>query len=319
MRASRVAGAILCALPLLAAAQSWPSKPIRYIIPYAGGSTLDVLARAQSNYLTERLGQAVVVDNRPGASQVLAIEAAVKSAPDGHTMLMGTQSGLIFLTASRKSLPYDPMKDLASVTLLVQVPFTVTVHPSLPVHSIQELVAYAKERPGKLFYGSIGPGSGHHLVTELFKTRAGIDLVHVPFKTNPQADAALVAGDVQVLFEGPAINPLIRSGKARGLATTALQRSRSWPDLPTLNESILPGFDVATWFGLSVPAGTPRPIIDRLNHETVDWLKMPATVEKFNGIGFELLTSTPEQMTERLKTEFPIWTKVMRSAGIEPE
>jgi tripartite-type tricarboxylate transporter receptor subunit TctC len=307
-----------CALPGAACAQSYPSKPLRYIIPYSAGA-LDLVARTQAQALSERLGQPVVVENRPGASQAIAIEAVVKSAPDGHTMLMGTMSGIIFLTASRKSLPYDAVKDLASVGLLVAVPFSVTVHPSVPANTIQELVAHAKANPGKLFYGSIGPGSGHHLVTELFKTRTGIDMVHVPFKSSAQAHTDLLAGQVQVMFEGPAINPHVKSGRMRGLATSSLQRSKGMPQLPTLNETILPGFDVATWFGLSVPAGTPRPIIDRLNRETNEWLRSPGTQDKFAAMGFDLLPGTPEQMSERIRNEFPVWTKVMRSAGIEPE
>jgi tripartite-type tricarboxylate transporter receptor subunit TctC len=232
---------------------------------------------------------------------------------------MGTMAGLLFLTASRKSLPYDPFKDLSSVSLLVSVPFALVVHPSVPVTSAQELIDYAKKNPGKLFYASIGPGSGHHLVMELFKARAGIDLVHVPFKTNPQAQTDIVANQVQVMFEGPAINPLVKSGKLRGLASSALQRARGLPELPTLAETVLPGFDVSTWFGLSVPAGTPRPVIDRLNRETGEWLRLPATQEKFAPNGFDLIPSTPEQMAERIRVEYPIWTKVMRSAGIEPE
>jgi tripartite-type tricarboxylate transporter receptor subunit TctC len=320
----RVRGKILFLLCLAvpcagAQAQTYPSKTLRYIIPYAAGGALDVVARAHAQHLTERLGQTVVPDNRSGASQAIAIEAAVKSAPDGHTLLMGTQSGLLFLTASRKTLPYDPFKDLASVSLLVSVPFSLVVHPSVPVNTAQDLIDYAKKNPGKLFYASAGVGSGHHLVMELFKSRTGIDMVHVPFKNNPLAHTDLLANQVQVMFEGPAVNPLVRSGKLRGLASSALQRARGMPDLPTLSETILPGFDVATWFGLSVPAGTPRPIIDRLNRETGDWLRMPATQEKFAPNGFDLLPSTPEQMAERIRVEFPIWTKVMRSAGIEPE
>jgi tripartite-type tricarboxylate transporter receptor subunit TctC len=211
------------------------------------------------------------------------------------------------------------MKDLASVTTLVAVPFTVTVHSSIPVNSIQELISYAKANPGKLFYGSIGPGSGHHLVTELFKTRTGIDMVHVPFKSSAQAHTDLLAGQVQVMFEGPAINPHVKSGKLRGLATSAAERSKGMPHLPTLNETVLPGFDVATWFGLSVPAATPRPIVDRLNRETTEWLRSQAAQEKLGPLGFDLLPSTPEQMAERIRNEFPIWTKVMRAAGIQPE
>jgi tripartite-type tricarboxylate transporter receptor subunit TctC len=315
---------LCCSLQCVAAhaqgtAAAYPSKPVRFIVPYATGGVLDLFARALAQHLTERLGQVVVVDNRPGASQAIALEAGAKAPADGYTLVMGTQSGLIFLTASRKSLPYDPVRDFASVTLLVATPFFVTVHPSVPAGSIPELIALAKSQPGKLFYASIGTGSGHHLVTELFKTRTGTDMVHVPFKTNPQAHADLLAGQVQVMFEGPAVLPHVKSGKLRALASTGQQRATAMPDLPTLDETVLPGFDVATWFGLSVPAGVPRPIIDRLNRETVDMLRSPATREKFASTGLEFLPSTPEEMTERIRVEFPIWTRVMRSAGIEPE
>lgn len=320
LRRQMVTLALSLILPLSqAAAQSYPSKPLRYIIPYAAGGALDIVARAHAQHLSERLGQSVVPDNRAGASQAIAIEAAAKAPPDGHTLLMGTMAGLLFLTASRKSLPYDPFKDLTSVSLLVSVPFALVVHPSVGVNTTQELIDHAKKNPGKLFYASVGPGSGHHLVMELFKTRAGIDLVHVPFKTNPQAQTAVVANEVQVMFEGPAINPHVRAGKLRGLASSAAQRARGLPELPTLGESVLPGFDVATWFGLSVPSGTPRPVIDRLNRDTVEWLRMNATQEKFAPNGFDLIPSTPEQMNERIRAEYPIWSKVMRSAGIEPE
>jgi tripartite-type tricarboxylate transporter receptor subunit TctC len=317
----RIATLALClTLPFTQAhAQNFPGKPLRYIIPYAAGGALDIVARAHAQHLTERLGQSVVADNRVGASQAIAIEAAAKAPPDGHTLLMGTMAGLLFLTASRKSLPYDPFKDLTSVSLLVSVPFALVVHPSVGVNTTQELIDYAKKNPGKLFYASVGAGSGHHLVMELFKSRAGIDLVHVPFKTNPQAQTAVVANEVQVMFEGPAINPHVRAGKLRGLASSSAQRARGLAELPTLGETVLPGFDVATWFGLSVPAGTPRPIIDRLNRETVEWLRMSTTQEKFAPNGFDLIPSTPEQMNERIRTEYPVWTKVMRSAGIEPE
>lgn len=298
---------------------SYPTKPIRFIIPYGPGGTPDSIARAVSQHLAERLGQPVLLDNRPGAAQAIAIEAAAKAPPDGHTLLMGTMSGLVLMTAARKSLPYDPFKDIASVTLLMATPFFISVHPSIPVNTIHEFIAYTRANPGKLFYASAGTGSGHHLVTQLFKTRTGSDMVHVPFKTNQQGQLDLVAGQVQVMFEGPGILPFGRSGKLRILAATSAKRAAAAPDLVTLNETVLPGFDVATWFGLSVPAGVPRPIIDRLNRETVALLRMPATVEKFSGTGMEFLPGTPEEMSERIRAEFPLWSKVMRAAGIEPE
>ncbi|MFM9971401.1 MAG: Bug family tripartite tricarboxylate transporter substrate binding protein [Burkholderiales bacterium] len=298
---------------------SYPTKPIRFIIPYGPGGTPENIARAVSQHLNERMGQPVFLEHRPGAAQAIAIEAAAKAAPDGHTLLMGTMSGLVLMTATRKSLPYDPFKDISSVTLLMATPFFAGVNASLPVNTIQEFIAYLRNNPGKLFYGSPGNGSGHHLVAELFKMRTGTDMVHVPFKTNQQAQIDLVGGQVQVMFEGPGILPHGRSGKLKILAASSMKRASAAPDLVTLHETVLPGFDVSTWFGMSVPAGVPRPIIDRLNRETVALLRMPATVEKFASTGLEFLPSTPEEMTERIRAEFPLWSKVMRAAGIEPE
>ena len=326
MQARQSAFLLCCALSLLATsaqaqgtADSYPSKPVRLIVPYTTGGALDVFSRGLAQHLTERLGQSVVVENRVGASQAIALDAAAKSPADGHTLVLGTQSGLVFLTAARKSLPYDPLRDIASITTLIATPFLVTVHPSVPARTLQELIALAKAQPGKLFYASIGTGSGHHLATELFKTRTGIDMVHVPFKGNAQAQTDLLAGQVQVMLEGPSIIPHVRSGKVRALATSGRTRSKGMPEVPTVIESGVSGFDIATWFGLSAPAGVPRPIIDRLNRETGDYLRSAATHEKFAASSYEYLPSTPEEMTERIKAELPVWTRVMRAAGIEAE
>jgi tripartite-type tricarboxylate transporter receptor subunit TctC len=324
MRAKRFALLLGCAFCSLGAfaqspADSYPSRPVKFIVPYTPGSALDVLARDFGQFFNERLGQPVVIDNRPGASQVIALEAGAKSAADGYTLVMGTQSGLVLLTVSRKSLPYDPIKDFASVSLMTEFPFNVTVHPSVPARSISELIAFAKANPGKLNYATIGAGGGHHLVTELFKSRAAIDLVHVPFKGNAQAQAAIIAGDVQVMFEGPSILPHIKSGKVRALATTGTARTRSLPDLPTMIEAGLPGFSMAPWFGLSVPAGVPRPIVERLSRLVGDHLRAPATQAKFAVAGYEFIPGTPEEMTERIRSEIPLSAKLMRSVGIEPE
>ena len=301
------------------AAAAYPVKPLRFILPYAAGGMPDTVARAVSQDLAIRLGQSVVIDNRPGASQAIALDAAAKAPADGYAMVMGTMSGLLFLTASRKSLPYDPFKDFASVTLLMSTPFFVVVHPEVAATSVPELIALLKAQPGKLFYGTLGVGSGHHLVTELFKTRTGTNMVHVPFKAGNQAHAGLLASQVQVMFEGPGILTHQTTGKIRVLATTGAKRASTMPDVPTLAESVLPGFDVGTWFGLSVPAAVPRPIIDKLNREVVGILRTPATLEKLASMGLDALPSTPEEMNERIRVEFPIWTRVMRSAGIEAE
>lgn len=301
-------------------AANFPNKPLRLIIPYAAGGLGDTIGRSAAQYLSISLGQAVVADNRPGASQAIALDMTAKAAPDGYTLVLGTQSGLVFTTAARKSLPYDPFRDIASVSMLFTVPYYLMVHPSLPARNLQELVALAKANPGKYSYGSIGVGSGNHLAMEILKARTGIDMVHVPFKGAPQGQMALVAGDLQVTFEGPVTSlPNIRSGKVRALASSGSERTQALPDLPTIAESGLPGFDVVTWFGLSTTGGTPRPIIDRLNREIGEFLKLPANRERFNALNLDIVYSTPEAMTARLQADLPLITKVMRAAGIQPE
>lgn len=301
-------------------AVNYPSKPLRLIIPYAAGGLGDTVGRLAAQHLTTSLGQPVLADNRPGASQAIALELAAKATPDGYTLVLGTQSGLIFATAARKSLPYDPLRDIASISMLFTVPYYLIVHPSLPAKNVQELVGLARANPGKYSFGSIGVGSGNHLAMEIFKVRAGIDMVHVPFKGAPQGMLALVAGDLNLTFEGPVTSlPNIRSGKIRALASSGITRTLALPDLPTMAESGLPGFDVVTWFGLSTTGGTPRPIIDRLNREIGEFLKLPSTRARFSDMNLDVVYSTPEAMTARLQADLPLITKVMRAAGIQPE
>ena len=301
-------------------AVNYPSKPLRLIIPYAAGGLGDTVGRLAAQHLTTSLGQPVLADNRPGASQAIALELAAKATPDGYTLVLGTQSGLIFATAARKSLPYDPLRDIASISMLFTVPYYLIVHPSLPAKNVQELVGLARANPGKYSFGSIGVGSGNHLAMEIFKVRAGIDMVHVPFKGAPQGMLALVAGDLNLTFEGPVTSlPNIRSGKIRALASSGIARTLALPDLPTMAESGLPGFDVVTWFGLSTTGGTPRPIIDRLNREIGEFLKLPSTRARFSDMNLDVVYSTPEAMTARLQSDLPLITKVMRAAGIQPE
>jgi tripartite-type tricarboxylate transporter receptor subunit TctC len=322
MRAALAAlfAALACMSAHAQDAAGFPAKPMRVIVPYTPGGLVDVFARALGAYLTQRLGQPLVMDNRPGASQAIGLELAAKSAPDGYTLVTGTQAGLVFTTAARASLPYDPLRDFAHITTLFDTPFYLVVHPSVPAHSVQEIIAYAKSRPGNLSYASIGVGSGHHLAMELFKMRTGIDVVHVPYKGSPQSMTDLISGLVQLEFEGPvATLPNIRSGKIRALASSGHARTRALPELPTVSEAGVPGFEIAPWFGLSAPAGVPRPIIDRLNREVAAMLNSPAERERFAASNIEFKPSTPEEMTERVRAEIPVWTKVMRAAGIQPE
>lgn len=292
---------------------------MRMIVPFAAGSTTDSFSRTIAQELMTRFRQPVVVENRPGASQMIGLEAAAKSAPDGYTVFLGTQSGLVFLTASRKKLPYDPLRDFAPITLMYESPLYLIVRPDVPARSVQELMALIRSQPGKFNYPSIGVGSSQHLVMELFKTRANLDMVHVPYKGSPQIQAALLAGEVQVMFDGALSLPHVRSGKLRALASSGRQRAQATPDIPTVSESGLPGFDMATWFGLAAPAAVPRPIITRLNREVGDYLRSQAAREKFAAINVELRPSTPEEMAERIRSEIPMYSKLMRAAGIERE
>lgn len=297
----------------------YPVRPLRIIVPFAPGSTTDTFTRAIGQHLSTRLKQPAVIDNRPGASQLIALEAVARSPADGYTLFLATQSGLVFLTGTRKSLPYDPVKDFAPITMMYESQLYLMVRPDTPVNSVKELLAWAKAQPGKFNYPSIGVGSTQHLAMEMFKTRAGIDLVHVPYKGSPQIQSAILSGEVQVVFDGALSLPLVRNGKLRALGSSGAERSQATPDLPTIREAGVPDFSIASWFGLGAPAGVPRPIIDRLNHEVADYLRSPAGREKFAPFNVDLRPSTPEQMAERIRTEIPIYTKVMRAAGIEAE
>lgn len=309
-------------LPSFAQAQgptaSYPNRAIRVLVPYTAGM-VDTFVRAIGQPLSERLGQPVVVDNRPGAGGQIALEMAKVSAPDGHTLVLSSLSTLVLVPAARKVPPYDALRDFTSIGVLYEHPFYLVVNPSVPAKSVQELIALAQSRPGKLFYASIGPGGGHHLVSEMFKTMARVDMVHVPYKGNAQAQTGLVAGDVHVMFEGPSVLPHVRSGKARALASTGRERAQAMPDLPTVSQSGVPGFEISTWFSLSGPAEMPRPIVDRLNREVVNLLRSPQIRQKFAVYDIELMPSTPEGMTDRIRSDIPVWTKLMRSTGIEPQ
>jgi tripartite-type tricarboxylate transporter receptor subunit TctC len=314
--------ALLCGLAAQAqpAASGYPNRPVRFIVPYTPGGLGDTFARAVAQGLTERMGQPVIVENRPGASQAIGAEAAAKAAPDGYTLFMGTQSGLVLNTIARKTLPYDPVRDFAPISMLFTSPLYLVVHPSVPANSVQELIAAAKSRPGKLTFASIGAGSSLHLAAEMFKARANLDIVHVPYKGSAPAIADLLSGRVNMMFEGGvSALPHVRSGKLRALATTGGKRTDAMPDLPTMAESGVPGFEVTAWFGLVAPANVPRPIIERLNREVGETLRAPATREKFAAAGVEITPSTPEELGERIRSDLPYWMQVMRDAGIRPE
>ena len=314
----RVCLLALCSAGSNAVAQNWPSKPIRYIVPNTTGGMMDTFARSLGAHLQERLGQPVIVDNRPGAAQAIGLDLAAKAPPDGYTLVYGTQSNLVFLTASRKSLPYDPIRDFAHIGTMFASSFYLVVNPSLPVKNLQDLIGYAKANPGKLSFGSIGVGSAQQLSMELFRLRTGLDMVHVPYKGAAASMAGLLGNQVELMFEGPGSVPHMKSGKLRGLGVSSLSRSATMPDLPPIAESV-PGYEMSTWLGLSTQAAVPRSIVDRLHGEIGVWLNAPGMVQRLASQNLDLAYGSPEQMTERVKAEIPLWAKVMRSAGMEPE
>jgi len=301
-------------------AQPYPSRPIRFIVPYTPGGLGDSFARAVGEDLAKRLGQPVVIDNRPGASQAIGAEATAKAPPDGHTVFMGTQSGLVLNTIARKKLPYDPVRDLAPVSMLFTSPLYLVVHPSVRANSVKELVALARARPGKLTFASIGNGTSQHLAGELLRKRGKIEIVHVPYKGSSPAMTDLLGGQVDMMFEGGVSSlPHVKSGKLRALATTGRQRTDAMPELPTMAESGVADFDITVWFALVTTAGTPRPIIERLNREVGEALRTRELKEKFAAAGIDITPSTPGELAERIRADLPYYGKLMREAGIQPE
>jgi tripartite-type tricarboxylate transporter receptor subunit TctC len=295
-------------------AQAFPSKPLRLVVPFPPGAGTDMFARVLAHKLSESLGQPVVVDNRPGGGAIIGTDIVAKSAPDGYTLLLSTTSHAINPSVYSK-LPYDTLRDFATVTQVATVPIVLVVHPSLPVKTPQELVAFARSRPGELNVGSSGSGTVFHLAAELLKSTAGIDMVHVPFKGGSPALAALLANQVNVLFETSlTVGPQAKAGKLRPLALGGWKRSSAMPELPTMAESGFPGFSAENWYGVYVPAGTPREIVKRLSREIVNALGQPDVRERFASQGAELIGNTPEQHEEFLRAEMAKWARIARLA-----
>ena len=300
-------------------ASDYPNRAIRLIVPNTPGGLIDVFARALAHQLSARMGQPVIVENRAGANMEIGAEATVKSPPDGYTLFVGGSAGLVLGTNARKHLPYDPTRDFAPISMLFRVPFYLVVRPSLPVHSVQELVALAKAEPGKLTFASIGNGSSQHLAGEIFKSKMHIDLLHVPYKGSSEAINAVLSGEVDMMFNGGQVLPLVKAGKLRALASGGLARTAVTPDLPTMIESGVPGYDVTSWFALFAPAAVPRPIIERLNREVAAAVQDSAMHKQFAFSGIELAHSTPEELGAKLRADLPVWAKIMHDAGIKPE
>jgi tripartite-type tricarboxylate transporter receptor subunit TctC len=300
-----------------AAAQSWPDKPIRFVMTAPAGSSIDVLGRTIADKLRDRLGQPVIVENKPAAGGTVAVAEVAKAAPDGYTMVLGFNGPLAFGPLLQK-LPYDVAKDLAPVIITSSQPNVLAVNAALPVKTLAELVAYAKANPGKLNYASVGNGSSSHLNMELLKSVAGIDAVHVPFNGSPPAVTATVQGETQMMFAVmQPLQPQIQAGKLRAIAVTTAKRFPLLPELPAIAESGYPGFEALAWNGVMVPAATPRPIVTRLNAEIDAILKQPDVVQKMNAAGFQLVGGAPEDLSALIRSETERWTPVIRRLGLK--
>jgi len=313
---ARYALLALAASAPCALAAEYPSRPIRFLVPSAPGGTPDIIARVIGGELTKQMGQQVVVDTRPGAAGVIGMQMLAKSPPDGYTIGYGPVSSVAVVPNLYPKLPYDSAKDFQAVTQLVFGLHILTVTPSLPVKSVQELIDYAKAHPGKLSYGSNGNGSTQHVGMELFRHMSGTQLTHVPYKAIQQAITETIGGRVHVVFDNLAsMLPHVRGGRVRALGVTSIKRSPAAPELPTISEAGVPGFEVSTWSGVLVPAGVPRNIIASLNAEVNKALVSTAAKERLGASGYELVGGSPEQFAELVRKETAKWGEVVRRTG----
>ena len=300
-------------------AQTYPNRPIRFIFPFPPGGPTDILGRIIGQKLAERLGQPVVPENKPGAGANIGLEIGAKAKPDGYTITLASPSLSISPTLYKK-LNYDSVKDFAPISLVAEIPNVLLVPSSSPIKSLKELIAYAKANPGKLNFGSGGIGTSNHLASELLKTLAQINIVHVPYKGSNQAMIGMMGGEVGMVVVGiPPSQGQIKAGKVRALAVLSEERLPAFPNIPTAKEAGIDNFEVTTWYGILAPAGTPREIVTRLNGELVKIIAMPDTKEKMQNAGFEPLSSTPEKFAEFIKTEIVRWGKVIKDANISIE
>ena len=303
-----------------AAETNYPARPVRFIVPFAPGGSTDTLARTLAVRLTDVLGQQVVVDNRSGGNGNIGTDIVAHAVPDGHTILLGYIANLGIGPSLYAKLPFDPLKDFAPITLLAVAPNILVAHPSVPVKSVKELVAYAKANPNKVNYASAAVASLGHLAGELLNSSAGIQMQHVPYKGSGQAVIDLLAGQVQVMFSGmSSVMQHIKAGKLRPLAVTGAQRSPATPEVPTIAEAGYPGFEASAWYGVLAPAGTPKAIVLRLNSEILRALKIPEVKERLENVGFEIVGGTPEAFGAYMKSEIDKWARVVKTSGVRAE
>jgi len=308
--------ALLFLLPLAAAAQTYPSKPIRLICPFPPAGAVDIASRATAHELTKILGQTVTVDNKPGAGGNLGGAEAARSAPDGYTVFM-TTSGIQSINPTLYAkMPFDPNKELATVAPLVSLNNVLVLHPSVPASSLKEVIALAKKEPGKLTYASSGNGTSIHMSGAMFTQMTGTDILHIPYKGSGPAVTDLLAGQVNMMFDNiPSSLPHIKAGKLRAIATTGAKRDPALPDLPTVAEAGVPGYESGVWFGLMVPAGTPKDVIAKLNGAAVQATKSPEFVKRMTDLGYNIIPGTPEEMAAMNKRDLAIWAPIIKASG----
>jgi tripartite-type tricarboxylate transporter receptor subunit TctC len=308
----------MCAAAASALAQSYPSKPIRLVVGFPPGGGNDIIARMVGAKMQESWGQPVVIDNKPGANSIIATEFVAKSASDGYTLLVNATGGMSMNPVLYTTLPYDPLKDFVPISMVGSFPLVLAVNPSVPARSVQELVAYAKANPGKLNYSA--GSTAFQVATEMFKQMTGIDVRHIPYKGSAASITAVIAGDVQMtIVDTPPLVPQIKGGRVRALAVTSAKRAGAMPDLPTIAESGVPGYEMVLWIGVFAPAGTPREIADKLNAEVVRIVNLPDIREKLDGMGVDPLGNSSEQVAEWIRREIARFGPVAKAAGIKAD
>jgi tripartite-type tricarboxylate transporter receptor subunit TctC len=311
-------GALLLAvIAQISAAQTYPAKPIRIVVHFPPGGPTDLVARAVGQKLNEAWGHQVIIDNRPGAGGILGVDLVVRAAPDGYTLLLGTGGSMSIAPAIGLKAPYNVFSDLAPISLVVINPQLLVLHPSLPVSSVKELIRFAKLKPGQINYASVGPGSPQHLGMEMLKSMAGVDMLHIPYKGTAPAITDVLAGQVSLMFNSmPSVLPHVRNKKLKGIAVSSAKRSSAAPDIPTVAEAGLPGFEYVTWYGLYAPAATPKDIVMKLNVEVVKILTAPELSQRLASQGAEPASGTPEQLGRHMRDEYESWKKVIKTANI---
>jgi tripartite-type tricarboxylate transporter receptor subunit TctC len=306
--------------PVAAIAQPFPSKSLRIIVPYAPGGNIDITARTIAPGMSEALGQQVVIDNRGGAGGTLGTELGAKAAPDGYTLTLGSTGTLSTAPPLYPKLGYDPVKDFATTSLVSNVPLVLEIHPSIPAHSVKEFIALAKTRPGRITMGSSGAGTTNHLSGELFQSATGTKFIHIPYKGSGPGLIDLMGGQIDIFFDQLSASiTYIQAGKMRALAVTTIKRAAAMPELPTIAESGIPGFDASTWTGVVLPAATPPDVVMKVQAALIKTLRAKTTQDNFARLGAETLESTPEEFARFVKADLAKWTKVIREAGIKLE